>query len=132
MKVHLIDTHVLVPRSRLSAKVKVRYQGHLSQKMDVSGTLVFHKHILFLSPLGAFSFDKPLNLVVYFRQKKLRFQCSKPDENKIVSFFVGPAYSDRNIVATTALLCMCMPVCMPPTVHPDVCLSVFIYSDNNL
>ena len=48
MKAHLIDTHLLVPRSRSSAKVKVKYQGHVSQKMGVSGALVFHKHILFL------------------------------------------------------------------------------------
>ena len=47
MKAHLIDTHHLVPRSRSSAKVKVKYQGHVSQKMGVSGSLVFHKHILF-------------------------------------------------------------------------------------
>ena len=48
MKAHLIDTHLLVPRSSSSAKVKVKYQGHVSQKMGVSGALVFHKHILFL------------------------------------------------------------------------------------
>ena len=48
MKVHLIDTHLLVPRSRSSAKVKVKYQGHVSQKMGVSGAIVFHKHIFFL------------------------------------------------------------------------------------
>ena len=47
MKAHPIDTHLLVPRSRSSAKVKVKYQGHVSQKMGVSGALVFHKHILF-------------------------------------------------------------------------------------
>ena len=48
MKAHLIDTHLLVPRSRSTAKVKVKFQGHVSQKMGVSGALVFHKHILFL------------------------------------------------------------------------------------
>ena len=37
MKAHLIDTHLLVPRSRSSAKVEVKYQGHVSQKMGVSG-----------------------------------------------------------------------------------------------
>ena len=47
MKAHLIDTHLLVPRSRSSAKVKVKYQGHISQKMAVLGALVLHKHILF-------------------------------------------------------------------------------------
>ena len=47
MKAHLIVTHLLVPRSRSAAKVKVKYQGHGSQKMGVSGALVFHKHILF-------------------------------------------------------------------------------------
>ena len=44
MKAHLINTHLLVPRS--SAKVKVKYQGHVSQKMGVWGAFVFHKHIL--------------------------------------------------------------------------------------
>ena len=48
MKAHLIDTHLLVSRSRSSAKVKVKYQGHVSQKMGVSGALVSHKHILFI------------------------------------------------------------------------------------
>ena len=46
MMAHLIDTHLLVPRSRSSAKVKVKYQHHISQKMAVLGALVFHKHIL--------------------------------------------------------------------------------------
>ena len=49
MKAHLIDTHLLVPRSRSSAKVKIKYQGHVSKNMGVSGALVFHKHILFLN-----------------------------------------------------------------------------------
>ena len=32
MKAHLIDTHLLVPRSRSSAKVKVEYQGHVLKR----------------------------------------------------------------------------------------------------
>ena len=40
MKAHLINTHP-VPRSRWSAKVKVKHQGHVSQKMDVSGGISF-------------------------------------------------------------------------------------------
>ena len=46
MKAHLIDTHLLLPSSRSSAKVNVKYQGHVSQKMGVLGALEFHKHIL--------------------------------------------------------------------------------------
>ena len=38
--------HLLVPRSRSSAKVKVKYKGFISQKMAVSGAFVFHKHTL--------------------------------------------------------------------------------------
>ena len=57
MKAHLIDTHLLVPRSRSSAKVKVKYQGHVSQKMGVSGALVFYKHILFDTVLILYSTD---------------------------------------------------------------------------
>ena len=48
MKAYLINMHLLVPRSRSSAKVKVRYKGYIPQKMTVSGAFVFHKHILFL------------------------------------------------------------------------------------
>ena len=60
MKAHLIDTHLLVPRSRSSAKVKVNYQGHVYQKMGVSGAFVFRKHILSmcsLSPANAWKLD---------------------------------------------------------------------------
>ena len=46
MKAHLINMHLLVPRSRSSAKVKVEYQCYISQKMAILGALVFHKHIL--------------------------------------------------------------------------------------
>ena len=50
-KAHLINTHLLGPRSKSSAKVKVEYQGYISKKIAVSGALVFHKHILFLFQL---------------------------------------------------------------------------------
>ena len=46
MKAYLINMHQLVPRSRSSAKVKVKYKGYISQKMSVSGAFMFHKHIL--------------------------------------------------------------------------------------
>ena len=54
MKARLIDTHLLVPGS--SVKFKVKYQGHVSQKMGVSGALVFHKHHLFYNIF--LSFDR--------------------------------------------------------------------------
>ena len=38
--------HLLVPRSRSSSKVKVKYKGYFFQKMAVSGAFLFHKHIL--------------------------------------------------------------------------------------
>ena len=41
MMAHLIDAYLLVPTSRSSAKVKVKYQGHVYQKMSVPGALVF-------------------------------------------------------------------------------------------
>ena len=37
MKAYLINMHLLVPRSRSSAKVKVKYKGYISQKMAISG-----------------------------------------------------------------------------------------------
>ena len=49
MKAHLIDTHLLVSRSRSSEKVKVKHQGNVSQRIAVLRALGFHKHILFLS-----------------------------------------------------------------------------------
>ena len=48
MKAYLINMHLLLPRSRSSAKVKVKYKDYISQKMAISGAFVFHKHILFL------------------------------------------------------------------------------------
>ena len=48
MQACLIDANLLVPTSRSSAKVKVKYQGHISQKMAILGALVFHKHILLI------------------------------------------------------------------------------------
>ena len=47
MKAYLINMHLLVPRSRSSAKTKVKYKGYISEKMAISGAFVFHKHILF-------------------------------------------------------------------------------------
>ena len=46
MKAYLINMHLLVSRSRSSAKVRVKYKGYISQKMAVSGAFMFHKHIL--------------------------------------------------------------------------------------
>ena len=66
MKAHLIDTHLLVPRSRSSAKVKVKYQGHVSQKMGVSGALVFHKHIVFLKGFMLLTVFKSRDCVVKY------------------------------------------------------------------
>ena len=56
MKAHLIDTYLLVPRSKSSPKVKVKYEGDVSQKMGVSGALVFHKHIMFFKALDMKAF----------------------------------------------------------------------------
>ena len=44
MKAYLINMHLLVPRSRSSAKIKVKYKGYISQKMAVLRAFVFHKH----------------------------------------------------------------------------------------
>ena len=51
MKAYLINMHLLVPSSRSSAKVKVKYKSNISQKMAVSGAFVFHKHIFFFCRL---------------------------------------------------------------------------------
>ena len=46
MEAHLIDTHLLVPRSRSSAKVKVKYQGHISQKRMFGRISVSQTHLV--------------------------------------------------------------------------------------
>ena len=38
--------HLLVQRSRSSAKVKAKYKGYISQKLAISGAFMFHKDIL--------------------------------------------------------------------------------------
>ena len=48
LKAHLIYTHLLVPRSRSSAKVKVEYQGHISQKLAIWGHYVSQTHLIVL------------------------------------------------------------------------------------
>ena len=75
MKAHLIDTHLLVPRSRSSAKVKVKYQGHVSQKMGVSGALVFHIHILFVICLLSLYTMAKANEVIEMNLAKLDILC---------------------------------------------------------
>ena len=77
MKAHLIDKHFLVPRSRSSAKVKVKYQGHVSQKMGVSGALVFVCN------------------VYVFQGATVTFQCeinSMVDDIKIIYKFKGTLF----------------------------------------
>ena len=51
MKVNLIETHLLVPRSISSAMVRVKYEGHIFQKIAILEALVFNKHSLFLSSI---------------------------------------------------------------------------------
>ena len=49
MKAHLINTHLLVPRSRSSAKVTVKYKGYISQKMAVWGGIhVSQTHFVYV------------------------------------------------------------------------------------
>ena len=64
MKSHLIDTHPLVQRSRSSAKVKVKYQGHISQKKNdrFRGTSVSQTHLVYLFFLLLFIALNAVNL----------------------------------------------------------------------
>ena len=60
MKAYLINMHLLIPRSRSSAKVKVKYRGCNSQNGRF-GEFMFHKHILFIGrgrDLGLASWGK--------------------------------------------------------------------------
>ena len=97
MRAHLIDTHLLILRSRSSAKVKVKYQGNVSQKMGVSGALVFHKHILFTM--------FPLYQIQKSPFQQLYFRFISSTGHRPASFFHGP------------LSIMRLSVC--PRVHPS-------------
>ena len=46
MKAHLIDTHLLVLSSRSSAKVKVKYQGHVSEDGCFGGISGSQAHLV--------------------------------------------------------------------------------------
>ena len=59
MKAYIINMNLLVPKSRSSAKVKVKYKGYISQKMAVSGAFMFHKHRLFYKVFERFLFQHP-------------------------------------------------------------------------
>ena len=63
MKAHLIDTHLLTPKSRSSSKVKVKYQGHVSQKMGVSGGISISRTHLGLLSANAVNLDQSKNLL---------------------------------------------------------------------
>ena len=78
MKAHLIDAHLLVLRSRSSAKVKVKYQGHVSQKMGVPGTLMFHKHILFR--IGLRRIKDCVQMEKYLTHERLKFSTALVDD----------------------------------------------------
>ena len=69
MKAHLINTHLLVPRSRSPAKVKVKYKGYISQEMAVLGAFVFYKHILFSSSSGNDQREDPKSFWPNFRRQ---------------------------------------------------------------
>ena len=59
MSIPCDKTFLLVPSSRSSVKVKVKYQGHsFRTKMAVAGALAFHKHILFLHVFQSARSDK--------------------------------------------------------------------------
>ena len=73
MIAHLIDTHLLVPRSRSSAKVKVKYLSLISRKMAVSGALEFHTHILFYTTTICPFKDKKGTIIAMFNPLSYKF-----------------------------------------------------------
>ena len=46
MKAYLINMHLLVPKSRSSAKVKFKYKGYISQKIRFGGIRVLQTHLV--------------------------------------------------------------------------------------
>ena len=64
MKAHLINTSLLVPKSRSSAKVKVKYKGYISQKNGHFGGIhVSQTHLAItykLSSTNVFNLDRSM------------------------------------------------------------------------
>ena len=86
LKAHLIDSHLLVPKSKSFAKVKVKDKGHIYQRMAVWGALVFHKHIMFQSFQMPFHIDVLKTLVpksksfAKVKVKVLNFRCGEKNK----------------------------------------------------
>ena len=67
MKAHLIETHLPVPRSRSSAKIKVKYQGHVSQNMSVSGGIsVSQTHLVVFVLCDLYHYLEVYNLLMAY------------------------------------------------------------------
>ena len=75
MKAYLINMHLLVSRSRSSAKVKVKYKGYISQKRTISGALVFHTHTHLVLPENPFNLE--LSVILLFGKKLIWTRCSE-------------------------------------------------------
>ena len=78
MKAYLINMHLLVPRSRSFAKVKIKYKGYISQKMAVFGAFMFHEHILFLR---ISKFNPLSSITLLILSKRLILHSSKLNES---------------------------------------------------
>ena len=76
MKAHPMDTHLLIPRSRSSAKVRVKYQGYISQKNGHFGGISVSQTPLVLSSANAFNLD-PSKILSF--GKGLRTDCVQYD-----------------------------------------------------
>ena len=96
MKACLINMHLLVPRSRSCAKVKVKYKGYIFQKIVVLGAFMFHKHILLFWCLQMLSIwtslkifrlvrSEALYLYKYTQQMILCFQGSDQTPSKMTN-----------------------------------------------
>ena len=74
VKVHLFDTHLLVLSSRSSAKVKVKYEGHILKKIAYLGKLLFHKDCFRLL-VSLFSFLCRMSWSMKLRDLKMIRKC---------------------------------------------------------
>ena len=101
--------HLLVARSRSSAKFKVKYKGYISQKMAISGAFVFHKHILFFSCLIECLFMETKDIMgkSLFAHVKVNTSCMFPP--KWSSLACGISF-ERNDLFLTRVLHLCHAV----------------------
>ena len=118
MKAYLINMHLLVPRSRSFAKVKVKYKGYISQKMAVSGGIrVSQTHLIYISVITEYIYLK-LRVCVHYpksnpyyqeRQSKMHFLQNYAPSSTWIFFILLASTPQLSIVPPCNTLVLLFP-----------------------